>query len=95
VFDNREAKASSTHLSRTRPVNPVKAFEDACQVFRRNSFSLVRHRDPIQLTRMMLDPYSAARVVELQAVVDEISEHLFQPAMVGKYFYLGVDLVSD
>jgi hypothetical protein len=94
VFDYRQAKACATHLPRTRPVNPVKPLENACKVFGRNSFSLVHHRNAIHLTRLILNSYSAARVVEFQGVVDEISEHLFQPVMVGEYIYLRVDLVS-
>jgi hypothetical protein len=94
VFDDSQAKARATHLPRTRTVNPIKALENACQVFGRNSFSLIYHRDAIHWTGLMLNSYRTARVVEFQGVIDEISEHLFQSVMVGKYLYLRVDLVS-
>src|SRR5438477_3707652 len=93
VADDRQAKARAPGAelgtgrlrgTRARPVNLVEALEDARQVAGGDPDAVIADRETyMPRPHFPADPNRALGVAELDRVVDEVDERLFEPCRIG------------
>jgi hypothetical protein len=83
VFDDRKTQPGPAQLARARFVRPKEAMKDLLQRLRRDADSGVLDGDPRPpLADAPGDPNRAAGLAELDRVIDEVDEYLFQTPLV-------------
>src|SRR6185295_20405276 len=85
VFDDRQPKPGAANLARTSAVDAIEPLKETVKVLRRDSFAGIGNHYVIATTPFKLHSYLATFTIELDGVVDQVSQHLFQPAGIGKH----------
>ena len=84
MLDDGESEAGAADLARASAVSSVETFEDTLQMFRRDPLAGIGDADNIvQGAAMQFNGDLAIFNVELDRVIDEIGQHLFEPGRVG------------
>ena len=80
MLNDGESQAGASHLAGTRLVNSIKTLEEAGQVSRGNSDTVISDRDAhlIVLGSRDLHAHFAIRTVELHGIVQEIHQRLLE-----------------
>src|SRR5208337_503575 len=89
MLDDGEAQAGAAHGARSRFVNAIEALEDARQVLGWDSDAGVADQDAdLSVLRSHFDLHFAIWAIELDGVIEQIDEDLFQPQFMADDLYV-------
>jgi hypothetical protein len=83
VLDYGQAQPSATQISGAGSIYTVEAFEESLQMLGRNSFTSVLDQNVVARAAVRSDRYLALFSIKLDAILDEICQHLFEPSGIG------------
>ena len=95
VLDDGQPEAGSAHIPGTRPVDAVKTFEKPFEMLRWNALAVVSYEDAIAIPWFVTHRDGAVRTGKLDAVVDQVRQHLFEAARIGVHERAGHDVVPQ
>src|SRR5262245_23643997 len=91
----RQAQAGASHITGTGPVNAVETLEKPLEMLSRNTVAVILNQDLVTRAGLVPNGHRTTLATELDPVVNQVCQHLFEPTRIRVDHYLGIDLINQ